>query len=345
MRDVAQKAHVSITTVSHVLNDTRPVAKATRARVLRAVADLNYFANSSARLLVRGQSNLLGLVVSDIENPFFPEVIKNFEEACGRERMEMLLCTTNYQRAQADAALRRMLENRVQGVAVMTSQFDEGLVAQLTEKDVPLVQLGSGRPKRNRSIIALDYRGGVSAAVQHLFKLGHRSVAIASGPQQQVSAAEYHQALLDALRVSGLNPSMVIEGDHTPESGAEAVQTLLRESPVPTALFCGNDRMAIGALGAAVRLGLRVPQDISIVGSDDIWMARYCYPALTTVRIPRDRLGQLAFEMLNKMIQSKRKSGVRQVLETELVQRRSTGLLGNKDMQVEDTMVKRVHVG
>ncbi|MBV8864608.1 MAG: LacI family DNA-binding transcriptional regulator, partial [Acidobacteriaceae bacterium] len=134
MNDVARRAGVSITTVSHVLNETRPVAEKTRARVLRAAAELNYYKNTSARLLVRGQSDLLGLIISDIENPFFPELIKSFERACAAERMEVLLCATNYDRNQAKTASRRMLENRVRGVAVMTSQFDRELEAQLTGK-------------------------------------------------------------------------------------------------------------------------------------------------------------------------------------------------------------------
>ena len=325
MQDVAEKAGVSVTTVSHVLNETRPVAEATRQRVLQVIGELNYFKNTSARLLVRGKSDLLGLVISDIDNPFFPELIKNFENACARERMEVLLCATNYDRGQAIRALRRMLENRVQGVAVMTSQFDEELASQLTEKDVPIVLLGSGHPKKNRSSVAIDYQKGVSDAVQRLFELGHRSIAIASGPLSQVAAVEYQTAVVDALAKVGLSPFAVLEGDHRPESGALAVKTLLSGPRRPTAIFCGNDRMAIGALGAAVESGFRVPGEVSILGSDDIWMARYCYPALTTVRIPRDALGQLASDVLIKMVRSKRRRGTRHVLETQLIERQSTG--------------------
>ncbi len=313
-----------MTTVSHVLNETRPVTEATRQRVLQVAAELNYFKNTSARLLVRGKSDLLGLVISDIENPFFPELIKSFESACARERMEVLLCATSYDRGQAEKALRRMLENRVQGVAVMTSQFDEELASRLTEKDVPIVLLGSARPKKNRSSIAIDYQKGISDAVQHLFQLGHRSIAIASGPLSQVSAVEYQTAVVDGLAKVGLNPFAVLEGDHRPESGALAVKTLLGGLRRPTAIFCGNDRMAIGALGAAVELGFRVPEEVSIVGSDDIWMSRYCYPALTTVRIPRDVLGQLASDVLIKMVRSKRRRGTRHLLGTQLIERRST---------------------
>lgn len=339
MRDVAQRSGVSITTVSHVLNQTRPVAADTRARVLEAAAALNYYKNTSARLLVRGQSELLGLIISDIENPFFPELIKSFEKACRTARMEMLLCATNYERSQAQNALRRMLENRVQGVAVMTSQFDEALAAQLTDKQVPLVRLAAGPAKKYRSNIVVNYSRGISEAIDHLVSLGHTSIAIAAGPQDQVSAIEHKEAVANALRKKGLRPFCVLEGDHGPESGAEAVKVLLKTAPRPTAIFCGNDRMAIGAVGAAIGMGFRVPEDLSIVGSDDIWMSSYCQPSLTTIRTPRDELRQLAFEILVKMLRSKGHLGIERVLETRLVQRQSTGL-AEPDKQQQDLSLK-----
>ena len=324
MRDVASKAGVSITTVSHVLNETRPVARGTRDRVLNAIQELSYFKNTSARLLVRGQSDLLGLIISDIENPFFPELIKSFERTCASQRMEVLLCATNYDRTQAQNAIRRMLENRVQGVAVMTSQFDPELEAQLMEKNVPLVLLGSPPARKNRSHIAIDYSRGISQAVRHLYDLGHRDIALATGPQDQVSAIAHKEAVVSAMKKLGCKPFCVIEGDHRPESGARAATEVLTASRRPTAIFCGNDRMAIGAIGAAMDLNVRVPQDISIVGTDDVWMARYSHPPLTTVRLPREALGQLAFDALKRMLRSRSRRGTEHVLQTDLVVRRST---------------------
>jgi LacI family transcriptional regulator len=325
MRDVAKKAGVSITTVSHVLNQTRPVAEPTRTRVLRITEQLNYFKNTSARLLVRGRSDLLGLIISDIENPFFPELIKSFERACARERLEVLLCATNYDRTTAQNAVRRMLENRVQGVAVMTSQFDLDLEAQLTEKSVPVVLLGSPPARRSRSHIAIDYSRGISQAIRHLYDLGHRAIALATGPQDQVSAVDHKNAVISALKKLGCKPFRIIEGDHRPETGSSATKELLSARERPTAIFCGNDRMAVGALGAAMELGFQVPDDVSIVGSDDVWMARYTHPPLTTVRIPQDMLGQLAFDALTRMLKSKRRTGTDHVLQTELIVRQSTG--------------------
>jgi DNA-binding LacI/PurR family transcriptional regulator len=345
MRDVALKSGVSITTVSHVLNQTRPVAEETRRRVLEAAAALNYYKNTSARLLVRGQSELLGLIISDFENPFFPELIKSFERACGGAGMEMLLCATNYERGQAQNALRRMLENRVQGVAVMTSQFDEALAAQLTEKQVPLVRLAAGPPKKYRSNIIVNYNQGIGEAVHHLVSLGHTAIAVAAGPQDQVAAIEHKEAITNALLSKGLRPFRVLEGDHSPESGAIAAKSLLAlANHRPTAIFCGNDRMAIGAIGAAIDMGLNVPEDVSVVGSDDVWMSRHCHPSLTTVRTPRDKIGELAFDILNKMLRSKTHMGVERILQTELVPRRSTAA-ANPVARSEDISLKGTNAG
>lgn len=329
MRDVARKAGVSITTVSHVLNETRPVAEKTRARVLRAAAKLSYYKNTSARLLVRGHSDLLGLVISDIENPFFPDLIKSFEIACSRQRMEMLLCATNYDPLQAETALRRMLENRVQGVAVMTSQFGRELEEHFIEHKVPLVLLGSGKAGKCRSHIAIDYRMGLAEALKHLHELGHREIALTTGPLTHVSAVAFKEAALSAIERLGLKLFCILEGDYGPESGARRAKEILSNVPRPTAILCGNDRMAIGVLGAAEDLGFRVPEDISIVGADDVWMTRYCHPPLTTIRIPRDQLGQLAFEALSNMLRSKGRAGTEHTLETRLVVRRSTGKPAN----------------
>lgn len=337
MRDVAKKAGVSVTTVSHVLNETRLVAPDTRDRVLKAISDLDYYANTSARLLVRGQSDLVGLIISDIENPFFPELIKSFERASAGERLEVLLCATSYDRGHARNAVRRMLENRVRAVAVMTSQFDRELQAQLTSKNVPLVALSADGADRNRSIIDIDWPSGIADAVRHLHRLGHRKIALATGPQDQISAIAHRESVVKALLRLGAKPMRVLEGDHRPESGAEAAHILLSGRDRPTAIFCGNDRMAIGAIGMARELGFRVPEDVSIIGSDDLWIARYSSPPLTTVRIPRDTLGQLAFDVLMKMLRSKRRTGEREALKTELIIRASTARPATGDRVVRPT--------
>src|SRR5271166_2288603 len=173
MQDVAARAGVSVTTVSHVLNSTRPVAHATRDRVLSAARELNYYKNASARLLARGRSDAYGLIISDIENPFFAELIKAFEIACLEKGMTTLLSTTNYNTEQARKAVRRMIESKVAGVAVLTSQLDAELIEELIASSTPMVLLDGEKILPGRSSVHVDQHPGAFQAVQHLRELGH----------------------------------------------------------------------------------------------------------------------------------------------------------------------------
>jgi len=325
MSDVAKRARVSVTTVSHAINNTRPVAEQTRSRILQAAHELNYYRNASARLLVRGQGNSFGLIISDIENPFYPELIKAFQAAAHEGGFDILLCTTNYDSDEARKAVRRMMENRVLGVALMTSQFDTALIDELVSNGTPAVRLDAGLVRRSVSDIHIDYSGGAALAVAHLRKLGHRRLALVTGPASRVSAVTYTEALTGAIASAGLPRPSLVEGNNRVDGGAEAARSLLANRVRPTAILCGNDLAAIGGLQAIQEAGLRVPEDISIIGSDDIAFARYTSPSLTTVRIPRDELGQKAFQSLLRMHKSKTGRSAKMTVETELVIRRSTG--------------------
>lgn len=324
MKDVAQKAGVSISTVSHVVNETRPVAPATRTRILEAMRDLNYYKNAFGRRLARGRSDSFGLLISDIENPFFPELIKSFENAVVENSMDVFLCATNYDPERARKAVRRMIENKVQGVAVMTSQLDAALVEELIAGEIPVVLMDSGSVGLSRSDIRVDYSRGALEAGTYLRDLGHRSFAFISGPASRVSSITYQRAITDAFARLGLPAPRLIEGDNTVEGGRKAMSTLFSgPAAPPTAVFCGNDLAALGAMRALAQAGRRVPEDVSIIGADDIALARYSSPPLTTIRVPRDQLGQAAFEALQRLVKSKRPTGVEHVLETHLVVRDS----------------------
>jgi DNA-binding LacI/PurR family transcriptional regulator len=325
MLDVAKRAGVSVTTVSHVMNETREIAPATRERVLQAIRDLHYYKNNSARLLVRGHSDTVGLIISDIENPFLPELIKSFERAASSSGLELLLGMTNYERKKAEAAVRRMIEGRVRGVAVMTSQLDAALIDRLAQAEVPVVVLDAPKAGRFRSGLSIDYSAGTAAAIEHLYKLGHVEVGIIHGPQRVVSAMRYFELLIETLAEYGMKLVSSVEGDGGPESGAHGAQVLLGMKRPPTAILCGNDLTAIGALGMAVRMGRLVPDDLSIIGCDDIAMASYSQPTLSTVRIPRDAMGQEAFRLLDKMVTSKSRRGDEAVVTTSFIARGSSG--------------------
>jgi LacI family transcriptional regulator len=326
MRDVAQHAGVSISTVSHIINNTRPVAPQTRERVLEAIRELKYHKNVIGRRLARGRSDSFGLIISDIENPFFGELIRSFEAAVQDRGWDVLLCTTGYDRERARKAVQRMIENQVQGVAVMTSQLDSTLVDELVELDIPVVRLDAGPIGALRSNIRVDYSTGALQALTCLRDLGHRSIGLIAGPLSRVSSRTYRGVMLEAAERLDLPPVRVVEAANTFTDGGEGgMRALLSEGDPPTAVLCHNDLAAFGAIRALVEAGLKVPDDVSVIGGDDIAFARYGTPALTTVRIPRDRLGRLAYEALDRMIRTKRRLATEVSLSTNLIVRESTG--------------------
>lgn len=324
MKDVADRAGVAESTVSHVINNTRFVSPATRERIVRAMSELNFHGNAHARRLARGHSDFLGLIISDIENPFFPGLIKAFELVALASGFDVLLCTTNYEPARAEAAFRKMIENKVPGVAVMTSRVDPSLAGVLEENRVMSVFLDSERISEGRSNVRINYAQGADEAVNYLYNLGHRDFAFIAGPGNRSSHAAYKAAIVRALAQLDLQPR-IIDGDNNVASGEHAIQRLLTGRKLPAAIMASNDLTAIGALRALYRAGLRVPGDVSVVGADDIPFSALTHPPLTTVRIANERLGQLACQTLLGMLREGQ-AAAELVLATELVIRDSTGL-------------------
>ena len=326
MRDVAARCGVSESTVSHVINNTKFVSPETRAQIERVMREMNYHRDSHARRLARGHSDFLGLIISNIENPFYPGLIKAFESGALERGYEVLLCTTNYDAARTDHAFRKMIENKSPGVAVMTSRVEPRMARLLADQGVASVFLDSDGPGPRKSNIRLNYARGAGEAVRYLHNLGHRRFALIAGPQNRASHAAYRVAVETALAEFDLTPR-VLEGNNDVSGGEGAVARLLTEKSFPTAILCSNDLTAMGAMRALFKCGLSVPGEVSVVGADDIPFAALTHPPLTTVRMPRERLGSLALEILLKMLGKKRSPGTESVLETELVIRESTGLV------------------
>ena len=324
IKDVAKRAGVSVATVSHVLNKTRYVAPETEQRVLQVVQELKYYKNAHARRLARGHSDFFGLIISDIENPFFPELIKSFETEAAKQGFELLLCATNYDAHRTQAIVRMMIENMVRGVAVMTVSVAPAIAEELKASHVPAVFLGLGLVQPYVSNIRVGYATGTKQAIEHLCGLGHRNFAFIAGPQDRPSSLMYQDAFAQALELQRLPADRIVIGNNTVEGAAEAVRRLLTQPDFPTAILCSNDLTAIGSILTLQQAGLRVPEDVSVVGSDDIQFARLWSPALTTIRLPRDTLGKLAFSALERMLHLKRRPGAEYVLETQLIVRQST---------------------
>lgn len=325
--EIARRANVSTATVSRTLNQSGPVKAATARKVWRAVTELNYVPNSHARTLVSGRSRIIGVIVSDITNPFFPELLRSFEMQASEKQYDLLVTSTDYETSRMAACLRRMLERKVDGVAMMTSEMDLGLIRELSRRGVPIVFMDVGQVGPKMSHVIIDYGYGVRQAVDHLAHLGHKRIAFISGPLDLHSARTRREAFLEGMRANGLETErkLVREGTHTAEGGRDAMNALLRLGKRPTAVVCSNDWTAIGALNAIAAAGLRVPRDISLVGFDDIPLVSYTNPPLTTVRMSATDVGRVAFRALFGLISGERLEGDVYQIPTELVARGSSG--------------------
>lgn len=325
IRDVAERAGVSKSTVSRVLNQSSLVDPETRRRVLEAARQLNYYRNASAQQLARGgSSDFFGLLISDIENPVFPEMIKSFETAAASKGYDLFLCATNYDVNRTQAAVRKMIENGVRGVAIMTSSATDELAQELAVRQIAVVIVDLEKTRNHVGSITIDYSGGISEAVEHLSQLGHQKVTFVAGSDERRSSRRYRETVIEALHQKKLRLQQIVECDQTLEGGRAAVWKLSASGETPTALICINDLTAIGAMTALREMGVHVPGQVSVLGCEDIYMARFVNPPLTTVKLDRKCLGKMAFEMLENMSKSKQKKGAKTVLETRLIVRSST---------------------
>ncbi len=327
IRTVAQRAGVSIATVSRTINHVPTVNAKMAKRVWEAIRELNYFPNTQARALVSGRTRLLGLIVSEITNPFFPELIQGFEDIAVESGYEILVSSTNYDPGRMSLCIRRMLERKAEGVAVMTFGIEEPLLEQLAERNIPLVFVDQGPERPGISLLRVDYHHGIRQGVQHLAALGHRQIAFISGPMRLHSAQSRVTAFSKSLTECGIaiHQEWIIEGDHTLEGGIIAAEKLLGGgSGLPTAVMCSNDMTAIGVLHKVYRSGMRVPDDLSIIGFDDIHMARVTIPPLTSIQMSRTELARAAVNALRAHVENTTPHREYKI-DTRLVVRESTG--------------------
>ena len=326
IRAVAQHANVSVATVSRTINHVPTVNPKMAKRVWEAIRELKYVPNTQARALVSGKSGVFGLIVSEITNPFFSELIQGFEDVAVELGNEILVSSTNYDPKRWEQCIRRMLERKVDGVAVMTFGIEEPLLEMLAERDIPLVFIDTGPERPGISLLKVDYHDGIRQGVQHLAALGHRNIAFVSGPMRLHSAHSRLESFARALQECGiaLDPKWIIEGDHTLEGGMRALAKLLEGETLPTAVMCSNDMTAIGVLHQAYREGLRVPDDLSIIGFDDVHMAQVMFPPLTSIRMSRLELARAAVTALRTNGEHATPNREYQI-DTQLVVRESTG--------------------
>lgn len=324
---VARMANVSIATVSRTINHIPTVNAKMAKRVWEAIEKLDYLPNTQARALVSGRSRLLGLMVSEITNPFFPELIQGFEDVAVEHGYEILIGSTNYDPERMRRCIRRMVERKVDGVAVMTFGIEEPLLGQLADRKVPLVFVDVGPERPGISLLRVDYHQGIRQGVQHLAALGHRDIAFVSGPLRLHSAQSRLAAFHRSVEECGIaiGSGRVVEGDHTMEGGITAAEKLLSDATLPTAVMCSNDMTAIGVLHKAYRAGLRVPDDLSVIGFDNIHITQMTIPPLTTIQMSCFELARAAVNALRAHAEGEPGAKRDYPIETQLVVRESTG--------------------
>jgi LacI family transcriptional regulator len=330
MRAVAALAKVSIATVSRTINGSLAVRERLSKRVWKAIEQLNYFPNSHARALVSGRSRLFGIIVENITNPFFPELIQSFEEVAIAHGYEILVSSSNSDPAILANCVRRMLERKVEGVAVLSFGAEEPVLDELVHRNIPMVLAEFRIEEPKVSTILLDYSTGIHEAIRHLVELGHTKIAFLSGPHKLHSAITRENDYRSAMEASGvaIKPSWVIECDHTLKGGVVGYGKLRNLSTRPTAILCSNDVTAIGVLRAAYTEGLRVPDDLSVIGLDDIDFAEFTLPPLTTIRLSRFDLAQAAFEALRQQAEEAGNPKMQRefLVSTSLIVRGSTAV-------------------
>ena len=220
--EVAKRAGVGIATVSRTLHNSPRVSPETAARVRRVIRELGYRPNTNAQSLVSGRSRMFGLVVSDITNPFFPELVKGFQDLASQNGYDVLVASTNYDTARMATSVGRMVDRKVDGVAIMTSEIDRALTDQLSRRNVPLVFLDVGKVAKGVSNVKVDYACGITQAVNHLLSLGHRRIAFVSGPATLTSARVRRATFLSCLKQHGISERLVEEGNHKIDGGLRA---------------------------------------------------------------------------------------------------------------------------
>ncbi|HKS65678.1 MAG TPA: LacI family DNA-binding transcriptional regulator [Candidatus Acidoferrales bacterium] len=337
IHEVAKRARVSIATVSRTINGVPTVAPQLSRRVWKVVEELGYYPNTQARALVSGRSRIFGLIVSEITNPFFPEIVQEFEDVAVQHNYEVLLTSTVHDSKRTALSVRRMIERRVEGVAVVTFGMEEALLHDLKSRNVPLVFVDVGPSLPRISNIRIDYLHGIRQAVQHIAALRHSSIAFISGPLTLKSAMARKRAFLQSMQEIGMaiEPEYLIEGNHTMEGGIMAMKTLLSLPKPPTAVLCSNDMTAVGAMRESYDQGVRVPTDLSVVGFDDIRLAQFVTPPLTTVRMSQAEIARMAFNALLAEVQRKAplQEGCEYTLTTALVLRESTAMASAESVQ------------
>lgn len=326
MKQVAEKARVSTTTVSHVINNTRVVSEDARERVLAVINELRYIPSAVARSLKNDKTHTLGMMIPNNSNPYFAEIIQGIEDESFKLGYNIILCNSYDDPKKQAAYTRVLMEKRIDGLILVSSGSDEELNQLLNDEGIPKVLVDREVPGLIADFIEADHEQGGYLATKYLIDLGHRNIACVAGPQNLLLSSDRVHGYRRALQEAGipLRDEFLTYSDFTSEGGFNAMQQLLALPQRPSAIFLSNDLMAIGGLCAAQQAGVRIPEQLSIMGYDDIALASFSTPRLTTIAQPKYEIGVLTAQVMVARIRNAELPWRREMLQTKLVVRQST---------------------
>lgn len=337
IREVAKRAGVAPITVSRTINNSGYVGRQTRERVEAAIAELGYVPNTLARSLRSRRTNTLALVLTDITNPFWTTVSRGVEDAASSAGYNVILCNTDESEAKQEEYLRVLLEKQVDGVLLVPATSTAQPIRFIQNQNTPVVVLDRRIPHQRVDVVRTDSEGGACRLVQLLLSLGHRRIAVLSGPQSVSTAEDRIAGYRRAMREADMGPGshIIVHDDYTQQGGYRMAERVMRMTPRPTALFAGNNFIALGALKALRDGGLRVPEDVAVVGFDDLPQTFFIEPFLTVITQPAYEMGRRATQLLLARLSTDPPDEHQEiVLPTELIVRRST----NRCVDVESAL-------
>ncbi|SHF83426.1 transcriptional regulator, LacI family [Modicisalibacter ilicicola DSM 19980] len=340
LKDVARQAGVSITTVSHVVNDTRRVAPDTLERVQRAIAELGYRPDSVARTLKSNRSHTIGMIVTTAHNPFFSEIIRGVEDHCFANGYSLVLCNADDVENKQLAYLQTLLDRRIDGLIVMTSRNGPAFLEALRRQGLPTILMDADpEPGQDVGVVNDDSPLGARLAIEHLLAQGFEDIALLTGPEDHPRSRERLAGALATLTAAGIDTpaERIVTTNLLAGGGFDAMQALLENRPRPQAVFAFNDLVAIGAIRAIHEWGMRIPDDLSVIGYDDIELARYLTPSLTTIHQPIYELGATAIAQLIERLEHGRPLDSIRSLAPRLVIRESVESRRHRDSDIGDT--------
>lgn len=320
--DVAKKSGLSVVTVSRVLNGAESVREKNRQRVLDAIKELDYHPNAAARSLARGKTGIIGIIVTTLQDSFFDAVVKELNDVLALHGYFLAVSVSTDIGSDGNHYL--IQEDRVDGMILLSPIEEDNYILELKRRNIPYVLIDNQKPENDAFSVTIDNFKGGYEATRHLLDLGHTSIAHLCGNEMFRSTCERRNGFIQALQERGLTSFETLHGEFEIEFGYEACSKWLREGTLPSAVFAGEDNIALGVINALMEAGIHIPETVAIVGYDDQYIASQLRPHLTTVRQPADKIGLLAANMLLKRIDGSMKRASSHRIEPELIVRESS---------------------